>query len=83
MQPHDVAYRTYHLNKEFYDNVLKRGDLKDNVKTWFFFLFSGGQGNLLSQDDAFDGVFTSQLLAVSKSSKKLSFWSVSLHTISV
>jgi metacaspase-1 len=66
--PSDVANRTYRLNKEFYDNILKRADLKeveDKVKASVL-LISGCQDNQLSQDGTFNGLFTSRLLAVWK-----------------
>jgi hypothetical protein len=66
--PPDVAQRTYRLNKEFYDKILKRADLKDvedKVKASVL-LISGCQDNQLSQDGNFNGLFTSQLLAVWK-----------------
>lgn len=66
--PSDVARRTYRLNKDFYDNILKKTDLKeveDKVKASVL-LISGCQDNQLSQDGDFNGLFTSQLLAVWK-----------------
>jgi metacaspase-1 len=66
--PSDVARRTYRLNKDFYDNILKKTDLKeveDKVKASVL-LTSGCQDNQLSQDGDFNGLFTSQLLAVWK-----------------
>jgi hypothetical protein len=66
--PSDVAGRTYRLNKEFYDKILKRDELKeakDKVKASIL-LVSGCQDNQLSQDGNFNGLFTSQLLAVWK-----------------
>ena len=66
--PSDVAQRTYRLNKEFYDKILKRTDLEeaeDRVKASIL-LISGCQDNQLSLDGNFNGLFTSQVLAVWK-----------------
>jgi metacaspase-1 len=66
--PSDVPRRTYRLNKDFYDNILKKTDLKeveDKVKASVL-LISGCQDNQLSQDGNFNGLFTSQLLSVWK-----------------
>jgi hypothetical protein len=66
--PSDVAQRTYRLNKQFYDKILKRTDLKeveDKVKASIL-LISGCQDNQLSLDGNFNGLFTSQVLAVWK-----------------
>jgi hypothetical protein len=63
-----VAIHTYRLNKEFYDKIVKREDLKDTedkVKASVL-LISGCQDNQYSADGAFNGLFTSQLLAVWK-----------------
>lgn len=64
--PTDMAYRTYHLNREFYDQILKRPDLREseNKVKASTILISGCQDNQLSADGTFNGLFTSQLLAV-------------------
>ncbi|HSB71318.1 MAG TPA: caspase family protein [Candidatus Methylomirabilis sp.] len=66
--PPDVALRTYRKNQAFYDKILKaripkgsQGDPKATI-----LLISGCQDNQLSQDGAFNGLFTSQLLRVWK-----------------
>src|SRR5215212_9024731 len=56
--PSDVARLTYRLNKDFYDNILKKTDLKeveDKVKASVL-LISGCQDNQLSQDGDFNGL---------------------------
>jgi len=66
--PSDIAQRTYRINKEYYDKILKGVDLKEvegKVKASIL-LISGCQDNQLSQDGNFNGLFTSQLLAVWK-----------------
>ncbi|MCI0560034.1 MAG: caspase family protein [Nitrososphaera sp.] len=66
--PSDVVFHTYRLNKEFYDKILRRADLRGaegRVKSPVL-LISGCQDNQYSQDGAFNGLFTSQLLAVWK-----------------
>jgi hypothetical protein len=66
--PLDMVIHTYRLNREFYDKILKREDLKDaedKVKAPVL-LISGCQDNQYSADGAFNGLFTSQLLTVWK-----------------
>lgn len=66
--PSDVVFHTYRLNKEFYDKILKRADLRgteSRVKAPVL-LISGCQDNQYSQDGTFNGLFTSHLLAVWK-----------------
>ena len=65
--PQSVAMRTYRANREFYDTIQKKTkkvDLAD-VKASIL-LISGCQDNQLSQDGAFNGAFTGQLLRVWK-----------------
>ena len=66
--PLDHVTHTYRLNKEFYDKILKRKDLKDveNKAKASILLISGCQDNQYSADGAFNGLFTSQLLTVWK-----------------
>ena len=66
--PPDVALRTYRQNKAFYDQILAakvptaaQAEPKASV-----LLISGCQDNQLSQDGAFNGLFTGQLLKVWK-----------------
>jgi metacaspase-1 len=64
--PTDVALRTYRDNKKFYDPILKDAKLKesrDQVKASAI-LVSGCQDNQLSQDGAFNGLFTGTMLRV-------------------
>lgn len=64
--PSDAALRTYRDNKAFYDPILKDSKLKearDAVKASAI-LISGCQDNQLSQDGAFNGLFTGTLLRV-------------------
>jgi metacaspase-1 len=66
--PLDMVIHTYRLNKDFYDKILLRQDLKDaedKVKASVL-LISGCQDNQYSADGAFNGLFTSQLLTVWK-----------------
>jgi hypothetical protein len=66
--PSDIALKTYRLNKEFYDPILKKQDLKDAEKSVqsSALLISGCQDKQLSRDGTFNGLFTAQLLAVWK-----------------
>lgn len=66
--PPDVALRTYRANKAFYDKILKeKGEGKAAAKLKAsVLLISGCQDNQLSQDGAFNGLFTAQLLRVWK-----------------
>jgi hypothetical protein len=66
--PRDVALRTYRLNKAFYDPILANPKLKEAPKeaAASILLISGCQDNQLSQDGAFNGLFTGQLLQVWK-----------------
>jgi hypothetical protein len=62
--PDDVALRTYRDHQKFYDKVAdalpeKPSDVEANVR-----LISGCQDNQLSQDGAFNGLFTGTLLRV-------------------
>ena len=64
--PPDVALATYRQNKTFYDPILKDRKIderKEAVKASVL-LISGCQDNQLSQDGAFNGLFTAQLLRV-------------------
>lgn len=66
--PPDVALRTYRKNQAFYDKILKERIPKDSQADpkATILLLSGCQDNQLSQDGAFNGLFTSQLLKVWK-----------------
>lgn len=66
--PIDAALRTYRLNRETYDPVLKRPELRNAEKKVkaSVILLSGCQDNQYSADGAFNGLFTSQLLTVWK-----------------
>ena len=66
--PLDMVMHTYHLNKEFYNKILKREGLKDieNKTKASILLISGSQDNQYSADGIFNGLFTSQLLTVWK-----------------
>jgi hypothetical protein len=62
--PDDVALRTYRVNQKFYDKVQdtlpeQPSPVDANVR-----LISGCQDNQLSQDGAFNGLFTGTLLRV-------------------
>lgn len=64
--PPEVAMATYRQNKRLYDPILKNRKLnerKEAVKASVL-LISGCQDNQLSQDGAFNGLFTAQLLRV-------------------
>lgn len=64
--PPEAALATYRRNKAFYDPILKNrniGERIDKVKASVL-LISGCQDNQLSQDGAFNGLFTAQLLRV-------------------
>lgn len=62
--PPDAALRTYRLNKEFYDKILKKAQLKDSLEAVkaSVLLISGCQDNQYSQDGDFNGLFTANLL---------------------
>ena len=66
--PLDPVIHTYRLNKEFYDKILKRKELRDveNKAKASILLISGCQDNQYSADGTFNGLFTSQLLTVWK-----------------
>ena len=66
--PPDVALRTYRKNQAFYDKILTERIPKDSQADpkATILLLSGCQDNQLSQDGAFNGLFTSQLLKVWK-----------------
>ncbi len=66
--PPDVALRTYRQNRVFYDKILEERIPKDSQADpkASVLLISGCQDNQLSQDGAFNGLFTSQLLRVWK-----------------
>jgi hypothetical protein len=64
--PPDVALRTYRLNREFYDPILRTADLakaQQAIKASVL-LISGCQDNQLSSDGDFNGLFTGMLLRV-------------------
>lgn len=66
--PGDITRAVYRKNKEFYDKILRRSELKeaeDKVKASLL-LISGCQDNQLSADGEFNGLFTSNLLRVWK-----------------
>lgn len=66
--PWDAAMRTYRLNKTFYDRILRDPKLREAPQeaAASILLISGCQDNQLSQDGAFNGLFTGQLLRVWK-----------------
>jgi hypothetical protein len=65
--PPDVALHTYRLNKKFYDQILSKRQKEAEAKVKAsILLISGCQDNQLSQDGAFNGLFTAQLLRVWK-----------------
>lgn len=69
--PPEAALRTYRMNKAFYDNILKKAQLKDSpeeVKASVL-LISGCQDNQFSQDGDFNGLFTANLLRTWNSGK--------------
>lgn len=69
--PPDAARRTYGLNKQFYDKILRETqnqDIQDAVKASVL-LISGCQDNQLSQDGDFNGLFTANLLRTWKDGK--------------
>jgi hypothetical protein len=69
--PRDITMRTYKTNKAFYDPILKNHQManaENNLKASVI-LISGCQDNQYSQDGTFNGLFTSNLLAVWKDSK--------------
>lgn len=64
--PPDVALRTYRINKEFYDPILKKSDLAKAQKAIkaSVILISGCQDNQYSSDGDFNGLFTGSMLRV-------------------
>jgi metacaspase-1 len=66
--PDNVALRTYRTNKPFYDGLQEGKTPKDSQPDpkASVLLISGCQDNQLSQDGAFNGLFTGQLLRVWK-----------------
>lgn len=66
--PANVVARTYRLNKDFYNRILKDKSLKDAEDTVkaSALLISGCDDPQLSADGQFNGLFTSQLLEVWK-----------------
>lgn len=66
--PGDITRSVYRKNKEFYDKILRRPELRqaeDKIKASLI-LISGCQDNQLSADGDFNGLFTSNLLRVWK-----------------
>ena len=66
--PADAALRTYRANKAFYDKILsaKIPKAAQAPAKASILLISGCQDNQLSQDGAFNGLFTGQMLKVWK-----------------
>lgn len=64
--PPEVALRVYRGNQDFYDDIAKGAkDARDEgAVAASVILISGCQDNQLSQDGAFNGLFTGQLLKV-------------------
>jgi len=62
--PDDVALKTYRDNKAFYDKVAAQLPDKPSPVNASVRLISGCQDNQLSQDGAFNGLFTGTLLRV-------------------
>jgi metacaspase-1 len=62
--PDDVALRTYRVNQKFYDKVQDALPEKPSDVAACVRLISGCQDNQLSQDGAFNGLFTGTLLRV-------------------
>jgi hypothetical protein len=62
--PDDVAFKTYRDNKQFYDKVAAAIPDKPSPVNASVRLISGCQDNQLSQDGAFNGLFTGTLLRV-------------------
>ncbi len=66
--PSIVALRTYRANRDFYDKILAKKELKnsDEKVEASVLLISGCQDNQVSADGEFNGLFTSQLMSVWK-----------------
>lgn len=67
--PDEIALRVYRKNQSFYDPILQNRKFKNrserlNKTQASVLLISGCQDNQLSQDGAFNGLFTSNLLRV-------------------
>lgn len=64
--PPEAALATYRKNKAFYDPILKNRKIGERIQAVkaSVLLISGCQDNQLSQDGAFNGLFTAQLLRV-------------------
>ena len=64
--PPDVALRTYRMNKEFYDPILKKADPAKTLKEIkaSVILISGCQDNQYSSEGDFNGLFTGTMLRV-------------------
>jgi hypothetical protein len=62
--PDDVALRTYRVNQKFYDKLADTLPEKPSAVGASVRLISGCQDNQLSQDGAFNGLFTGTLLRV-------------------
>lgn len=64
--PPEIALRTYRLNREFYEPILRNPELKEarDAVDASVLLFSGCQDNQLSLDGVFNGLFTANLLQV-------------------
>jgi hypothetical protein len=62
--PDDVALKTYRDNQQFYDKLAATLPDKPSEVTASVRLISGCQDNQLSQDGAFNGLFTGTLLRV-------------------
>jgi metacaspase-1 len=62
--PDDVALRTYRAHQQFYDKLADALPEKPSPVTASVRLISGCQDNQLSQDGAFNGLFTGTLLRV-------------------
>jgi metacaspase-1 len=67
--PDDVAFRTYRENQAFYDKVAATLPDKPSPVHASVRLISGCQDDQLSQDGAFNGLFTGMLLRVWNSGK--------------
>lgn len=64
--PPEAALATYRQNRAFYDPILKNRKIGQRIEAVkaSVLLISGCQDNQLSQDGAFNGLFTAQLLRV-------------------
>lgn len=63
LMPPPYARKTYYKNRLFYDQILKKKILKNDMKADLI-LLSGCQDNQLSYESPFNGYFTGSLLAV-------------------